>query len=155
MIQVRDMATFFATTLLTLRQLRKDGDTEHHTDNRVKMKQNILNLEALMSHTLPFNHFKEFLNTSKQEYLPYLNLYCLIQLYQNKLEVVYSHLARLKNDHFGIKPQEYSMPFNSKYTGDPEFLLMQIMVGKSMINILEFIKENQKDFNGVKIRGFQ
>lgn len=57
-IQIRNMLTFFATTLLTLRQLKKNEGVEYHADNRVKMKQNILSLDVLMSHTLPFNYFK-------------------------------------------------------------------------------------------------
>ena len=57
-IQVRNMCTFFATTLLTLRQLKKNEGVEYYVDNRVKMKHNILTLDILMQHTLPFNYFK-------------------------------------------------------------------------------------------------
>ncbi len=39
--------------------------------------------------------------------------------------------------------------FNPKNTVDPELQLIQIMLGKSMINILEFIQENIKDFSGL------
>ena len=64
-IQIRNMFTFFATTLLTLRQLKKNDGVEYYTDNRVKMKHNILTLDILMKHTLPFNYFKQFIEENK------------------------------------------------------------------------------------------
>ena len=46
------------------------------------MKSNILNLDAMLSHALTFNEFKEYIETDKPEYMVHLNLYCLIKLYR-------------------------------------------------------------------------
>ena len=87
-ILLRNIATFIATTFWTLRLVHKN-DTTYYTDQRISFKSSILNLDVIMTHSLTFNYFKNFIHEKKQSYIVYLNLYMLIELYKKKLNVLY------------------------------------------------------------------
>ena len=84
-IVFRNLSTFYATTLFTLHSMKFTDETDYNTDSRFNTKLNILNLDVIMTHKMPYSSFKEFINEHAQSYDVYLNLYCLIELYRNKL----------------------------------------------------------------------
>jgi hypothetical protein len=98
------------------------------------MKSNILTLEATLSHTLTFNELKRYIEKSKPEFMPFLNLYCLIKLYCQNLKMIFVKTNQIKS-----YCKDLGQHFNPKDSGNPELQLMQIMLGKSMITILDYI----------------
>jgi hypothetical protein len=96
-IQLRNIFTFFATTLFTLYSVYS-GKTqvENFQDKRITSKLGILNLEVIMTNKLPFDFFRNFVQNHSKDYLVYLNLYCLIELYRKKLSSLLIHANALK-----------------------------------------------------------
>lgn len=59
LILLRDIVSFFSTTLWTLYSaFTKLEGVNYHNDERVKMKEDIVTLDILMNHSLPYLHFK-------------------------------------------------------------------------------------------------
>ena len=77
-IQLRNFLTFVATTGLTIWALKYKSEVQYSTDNRIRNKLGILDLDIIMTHTLPFDYFKTFISDNAKDHLVYLNLYCLI-----------------------------------------------------------------------------
>ena len=57
------MVTFFGTTLWTLFSARtKLEGVNYYNDERIKIKDDVLTLDILMTHSLPYEHFKRFIH---------------------------------------------------------------------------------------------
>lgn len=84
-ILLRNLCTFYATTLFTLYSVKFKEEVNYNTDQRITTKLSILNLDVVMTHRMPFTYFKQFVQTHAHQYDVYLNLYCLIELYRNKI----------------------------------------------------------------------
>ena len=95
-ILLRNISTFLATTFWTLWLVNK-RNTSYYKDERINLKSNALNLEVLMTHSLPFNYFKNFIHEKKHSHIVYLNLYMLIELYRKKLHVLYMQSKMLRS----------------------------------------------------------
>ena len=96
-IQLRNILTFFATTLFTLYSVYSGkNQVENFQDKRITSKLGILNLEVIMTNKLPFDFFRNFVQNHSKDYLVYLNLYCLIELYRKKLSSLLIHANALK-----------------------------------------------------------
>ena len=58
-VVIRNLLTFFATTLFALNSVRQYlHGSDFHSDERVKIKEEVLTLHLLMTHALPYKHFK-------------------------------------------------------------------------------------------------
>ena len=57
-IQLRNLFTFWTTTLFTLHHAYYRNDIQYEQDTRIYSKLSSLNLEVIMTHTLPFNYFR-------------------------------------------------------------------------------------------------
>ena len=104
-----------------------------------------------MTHQLPFSYFKEFILENADHYDVYMNLYCLIELYRNKVSTL---LVKAKN--IKIQMQQEGNQFDLKDINDPEFNTAQLMVGRSMLNMLEYIRQNYvTHFKDLKITNIE
>lgn len=143
-ILLRNLMTFYAMTLYTLYQTRYSAEEKYDNDNRIKTKLSILNLDAVMTHRLPLSYFQIFINQHAQFYDVYINLYCLIEVYRNKLLTLLVKANAIKAQNGEI--------IDLREIDDPEFVASQIMVGRSMLNLLAYINENyQTHFKEVVI----
>jgi hypothetical protein len=131
---MRNLLTFFATTLFTLHNHYYKDEIEYTNDNRVYQKLNILNLEVIMTHQLPFNYFSQFVRDHAKESLVYLNLYCLIELYRKKLSGLLIHANKFKKQML-----EEGENFDSREIS--ELRTQQMIIGRNMMNILEYISQ--------------
>ena len=61
-IVARNLFTFYATTLFTLYSLTYKDQTDYNLDARFNTKLNILNLDVIMTHKMPYSSFKEFIS---------------------------------------------------------------------------------------------
>jgi hypothetical protein len=76
----------------------------------------------------------------------YLNLYCLIELYKTKIKGLLLKAQMVRNQ------VENDSTFDPRYISDPEYNVHQLMIGRSMINILEYIRLHYPTyFKDVKI----
>jgi hypothetical protein len=86
-----------------------------------------------MTHQLPFEYFRSFVRDHAKDYLVYLNLYCLIELYRKKLSGLL------------IQANIYKRQMNDGETFDfrniSELRSQQISIGRNMMNILEYISQ--------------
>ena len=85
-ILARDLCTFFGITMFTIYDLKLRKEDDIQTDRRLQEKIKSLDFEAIMKHSLPFSYFKKFIEQSQPGYLPYVNIYCLIEIYQTQLK---------------------------------------------------------------------
>ena len=69
-----------------------------------------------MTHTLPFSRFKGYLNDYHPSMMVYVNLYCLNELYRNKLRTLLVKGKQIKNQFI-----KEGIPFDSQTITDPEF----------------------------------
>lgn len=99
-------------------------------------KFNILSLDIVLTHKLPFGYFKQFIDENAKFHEVYLNLYCLIELYRSKISGLLVKAKNLRNT------SRDSQSFDPRYISDPEFNVLQLMVGRSMVNMLEYIHQN-------------
>ena len=90
-----------------------------------------------MTHTLPFSRFKTFVLSFENQNLVYMNLYCLIELYKTKLRKLLQIAETCIN---------YTNTLESK-----EYMDQQLVVGKTMMAILEYIKANNSKFGNCLI----
>ena len=89
-----------------------------------------------MTHSMPFSKFKSYVQMYENTNTVYMNTYCLIQIYKTKIKnllKVADKLLVYNDDLQAIENEEYSS--------------QQLIVGKSMIAILEYIKANYSKFN--------
>ena len=89
-----------------------------------------------MTHSMPFSKFKSYVQMYENTNTVYMNMYCLIQIYKTKIKnllKVADKLLVYNDDLQAIENEEYSS--------------QQLIVGKSMIAILEYIKANYSKFN--------
>lgn len=61
-ILLRNLFTFYATTLITLYAIQFKKQVEYGSDQRLNTKLNILNLDIIMKHQLPFAYFKKYMS---------------------------------------------------------------------------------------------
>jgi len=115
-ILCRNLGTFYATTLFTLYALKYSQQAEYNPDKRIATKLSILNLDVVMTHTMPFQCFKQYIQQHAPHYDVYLNLYCLIELYRNKISTL---LIKAKN----IKSQMGDESFDFREVDNGEFKL--------------------------------
>lgn len=79
-----------------------------------------------------------------------MNLYCLIELYKNKVTMLLNKARNIKSQ------MKEESSFDAKFIDDPEFHMYQIMIGKSMLNLLEYIKQNYNShFKDLKIDEYE
>ena len=59
-----------------------------YTDNRINEKLQVMTIDTIMTHTMPFSYFKHYIKSTKDcdHDEIYLNLYCLIKIFKNKVE---------------------------------------------------------------------
>jgi hypothetical protein len=104
-----------------------------------------------MKHQLPFAYFKRYVNVHFQNHEVYLNLFCLIEMYKTKVSLLLGKARSIKSNQ-----KDGESVFDPKMIDDPEFHMYQIMIGKSMLNLLEYIKQNyQSHFKDLKIEEFE
>ena len=88
----------------------KYGTEENiNTDNRIRNKLGILDLNIIMTHALTFDYFKTYISTQSQDHTVYLNLYCLIQSYRKKLDqmrIRFNMIRKNQGDAFDPKSNE-------------------------------------------------
>ena len=60
----------------------------------------------------------------------YVNVYCLVEVYMNKLFALLVRANQIRLDNSHIKN------FDIREINDPEFVANQIVVGQSMLNLL-------------------
>ena len=87
-IVARNLLTFYSTTLFTLYSLKYKSQTDYNMDARFNTKLNILSLDVIMTHKMPYSAFKAYICKHAHTYDVYMNLYCLIELYRNKLKML-------------------------------------------------------------------
>ena len=57
-----------------------------YSDARINQVPQLMDIDTIMTHKLPFERFKQFMAARKLQYDEvFLNLYCLIQIYNNKI----------------------------------------------------------------------
>lgn len=145
-ILLRNVCTFYAMTLYTLYTVMFKRNVDYAVDKRQNLRLNILTLDIIMTHQMPFQKFKEFISIQAQSNEVYLNLYCLIELYKTKIQGLLIK-AQMIRDQVENEPS-----FDARYISDPEYNVHQLMIGRSMINILGYIKHNyHTHFRDVKI----
>ena len=106
--------TFYSTTLFTIHSLFYPKEDTFNEDNRIKAKLSVLNFDVVMTHRLPLCYFRAFINQHAQYYDVYINLYCLIEVYRNKLLalLVMANKIRAQNQKF----------IDFREIDDPEFV---------------------------------
>lgn len=63
-IIARNVGTFFAITLFTVYSVKSKDQIDYGGDQRINNKLNVLNLNIIMTHNLPFSYFKDFIQTT-------------------------------------------------------------------------------------------
>lgn len=95
-ILLRNLCTFGATTLFSLYAVNFKEEAQYYSDWRITKNFGILNLDVVMTHRMPFSYFKQFILTHVREYEVYINLYCLIELYRDKITRLLVKLQTLR-----------------------------------------------------------
>lgn len=72
------------------------GGMQLHTDERFNIKIDVMQFDYIMTYNLPFDQFKLYIETERDYEKVYLNLYCLIELYRNKLNMLVAESKRLR-----------------------------------------------------------
>ena len=60
-ILLRNLFTFYATSLYTLYAAKFKQETVYNNDPRLNTKLSVINMEVVMTHKMPFNQFKLFI----------------------------------------------------------------------------------------------
>lgn len=84
-ILLRNLAAFLTQTLMTLHQVYFKKKIDYSNDF-LKGKITVLNIDVIMSHQLTFQKFKQYIEDNFQESQIYLSLYCLIKIYKKQLK---------------------------------------------------------------------
>ena len=85
---LRNLFAFYAQSLRSIYQAIHKEEIYDYTDNRINEKLQVMTIDTIMTHTLPFSYFKEYIKKTKEYENDdvYLNLYCLIKIFKNKVE---------------------------------------------------------------------
>ena len=85
---LRNLFAFYAQSLRSVYQAIYEDEIYDYTDNRINDKLQVMTIDTIMTHTMPFSYFKEYIKSSKdfENDEIYLNLYCLIKIFKNKIE---------------------------------------------------------------------
>lgn len=65
-ILARNLFTFYATCLFTLHTAITKKDVEYGSDRKFNLRLNVLNLDIIMTHQMPFQYFKLFVSSQAQ-----------------------------------------------------------------------------------------
>ena len=143
----RNMGVFLAQTINTLKTASKEDIGHNYDDQRINTKLNFVDYDIVMSHQLPFSKFKEYINEYIPAYGVYVNLYCLNELYKNKLLKLLQKGRKYKQNAISN-----SIAFEPNDIQDAEYKEMIMNAGRAMWNLLEYIKNNYKThFNGITV----
>lgn len=112
-------------------------EEEMYEDERINTKITVVDFDVTMSHSLPLGYFKQFIYQQKPDQEVYLNFYMLIEIYKVKVEELWKKANILKKDALVNK-----RPFDIRNVQDPDYQTFQIVVGRAMLNLLEYIKQN-------------
>jgi len=82
--------------LFSLYAVNFKEEAQYYSDWRITKNFGILNLDVVMTHRMPFSYFKQFILTHVREYEVYINLYCLIELYRDKITRLLVKLQTLR-----------------------------------------------------------
>lgn len=145
-ILLRNLGAFFSQSLQSLYLAYQDEDA-YYQDDRINTKLHILSLDVVMTHQLPFSYFKKYVFSEAPYYAVYVNFYMLIQIYRVKVKNL------LKSaQHLCAEARLLGQKFDPKNIIDGEYQAKQILVGRSMLNMLEYIKQNYNShFKGLII----
>jgi hypothetical protein len=120
-ILLRNLCTFGATTLFSLYAVKFKEEAQYYSDERITKNFGILNLDVVMTHRMPFSYFKTFILTHVREYEVYINLYCLIELYRDKITRLLVKLQTLRN---ASGNSSIISKFDPRNVHDPEYRAM-------------------------------
>ena len=73
-------------------------DEIDYSDARINQMPQLMDLDTVMTNELPFERFKKFMKARRMQHDEvFLNLYCLIQIYNNKIQNLNMQYNALKN----------------------------------------------------------
>ena len=58
---MRNLGVFLAQTVQTLKTAKQEDISEQYDDKRINTKLRVIDFEVVMTHTLPFTKFKEYI----------------------------------------------------------------------------------------------
>ena len=91
----------------------------------------------MMTHPILYSRFRQYTIKKFPHYVVYINLYQLIEVYRNKVINLHMMARALKK-----RMEERGAQFDPRNANDPQYQALQIMVGRSMMNMLEYINQH-------------
>lgn len=149
-ILLRNLGTFWAQTLFTIAQLRKDKEDEnyqYHTNDNLVSNLSLMNLDVVMTHKITFTYFNDYVEQMVKDHIVYLNFYKSVRVYKKKISQLLNRAEQIEEKNGGDA-------VNFKYHEDRQLGILQQTLGRLIMTIMDHLKENQKDFPGIRITDF-